>query len=301
MTKRLFPIIVLIVGVCSGCGGGGGGGGGPEPDTTPPIITSGPSASGIDHESAKITWSTDEDANSMVKYGKTTSYSDSVASAAYVKNHSADLTGLDMLSLYHYRVYSADEAGNMVASSDRAFTTGSPVVKFVGEGWDFFEDGAYDSSLARFRAAEALEPYNIEVLEGLVWTHLYMYEFAECEAALEAAFGVDPDRGDCLVAAAFLYQATEAFDEAIEAAEAALEEVGSSYVFDHDDDVTDDDVRYSLIIALAAGGDFVAALGHARVIDPSVDIEPGDPGTWGTHSTFEEAMIALIEDLRGRV
>lgn len=300
MLKRLFPIIVVIFGIGSGCGGGGGGGG-PEPDTTPPIITSGPGASAIDHERATVTWSTDEDATSVVKYGRTTSYSDSVVSSAYVKSHSADLTGLDALSLYHYRVYSADEAGNMVTSSDRTFTTASPVGKFINEGWDFFEDGEYDSSLARFHAAEALEPDDIEVLEGLAWVYLYMYEFAECEAALEDAFGLDPDREDCLVAAAFLHQAVEAFEEAIEAAEDALGEIGSSYVFEHDTDVTDEDVRYSLIIALAGTGDFIAALEHAMVIDASIDIDPEDPGTWGTRSTFEEAMIALIEDLRDQV
>jgi hypothetical protein len=301
MVKRLLPVIVLVAGIGSGCGGGGDGGGGPAPDTTPPFITGGPSASGIDHQGATITWSTDEDATSVVKYGKTTSYTDSVVSAAYVKSHSASLTGLDALTLYHFKVYSADEAGNRVGSSDRTFTTDSPVTKLVTEGWDFFESAEYDSSLARFLAAGAIEPENVQVLEGLAWTYLYMYDFSKCEAALEDAFDVDPDRRDCLVAAAFLYQATEAFEEAIQACLDALAEIGSSYVFGHDSSVTDEDVRYSLILALAGTGDFTGALDQARILDPSITLGPEDPGTWGDHSTFEEAMIALIEDLRDEV
>jgi tetratricopeptide (TPR) repeat protein len=298
MGKRLLFVIVLVVGIGSGCGGGGGDGGGPEPDVTPPIITGGPNTSGIDHQGATVTWSTDENATSIVKYGKTTSYSDSVVSTAFVKSHSAKLTGLDALTLYHFKVFSADEAGNRVDSSDRTFTTGSPVSKFVNEGWDFFESGEFDSSLARFNAAKAIEPDNVEAHEGLAWAHLYRYDFAGCEAALEDAFAIDPDREDCLVAATFLYQATEAFEEAIEAGRDALDAIGSNYVFGHDSEVTDEDVRYSLILALAGAGDFTGALEEARVLDPSVSIDPEDPGTWGDHSTFEEAMIALIEDLR---
>lgn len=301
MGKRFFLLLLLVAGMGAGCGGGGGDGGGPGPDTTPPIITGGPSAAGIDHESATITWTTNEIATSIVKFGKTTSYSDSVVSTAYVTGHSVGIGGLDAVALYHYKVFSADEAGNRIGSSDRTFTTGSPVSKFVGEGWDFFEAGDFDSSLARFEAAAALEPDDIQALEGLVWTYLYMYDFGDCETALDEALAIVPDRLDCLVAAAFLYQATEAFEEAISAAEAALEGAGPHYAFEYDGDVTDEDVRYTLILALAGTGDFPAALDEAKVLDPSVEIDPLDPGTWGGHSTFEEAMIALIDGLRDQV
>jgi tetratricopeptide (TPR) repeat protein len=172
------------------------------------------------------------------------------------------------------------------------------VNKFVEEAWDFFEDGDLDSSLARLQAALDLEPDNVEALEGLVWTYLYMYRFDECAAVLEDALGLDPDRVDCLVAAAFLYQATEEYESAIAMAQDALDMAGSFYVFEYDPDVTDEDVRYSLILSLAGTGDFRGALDEAKVLDPTIDIDPDDRGTWGAHNTFEEAMIALIEDLR---
>ena len=273
----------------------------PASHTTPPIITSGPSASDIDYQGAKIRWTTDESATSIVKYGRTTSYTDSIVSAAYVTSHSADIGGLDPVTLYHYRVYSADEAGNRVASSDRTFTTGSPVGKFVDEGWDFFEDAEYDSSLARFQAAVVADPGRIDAYEGLAWVHLYRYEFGECAAALEHAFGLNPGRVDCLVAASLLYQAMEDYEAAVTMARNALDQAGTSYVFAHDPRVEDEDVRYALIIALAATGDFEGALAEARLLDASIDVDPADPGTWGDYSTFEEAMIALIEELRDLV
>lgn len=301
MGKRLLLVFVLGFALGAGCGGGGDGGGGAGPDTTPPIITSGPSASGIDHQGATVRWSTNESATSVVKYGKTTSYTDSLVSTSYVTSHSAVISGLDPITLYHYKVYSADEAGNRVGSSDRTFTTGSPVAKFVDEAWDFFEDGEYDSSLARLEAAVALEPENVDALEGLAWTYLYLYEFSACAEALEDALGLEPGRLDCIVAAAFLYQATEDFESAISNAESALGMIAGNYVFSHDSDVTDEDIRYSLILALAGTGDFRGALEEALVLDPAIEIDPDDPGTWGEYSTFEEAMIALIEALRDQV
>jgi hypothetical protein len=298
MLKRVFIAVLVGLALGAGCGGGGGNGGGSGPDTTAPEITSGPEVYGIDDQGATVGWTTDEAATSIVRYGETDSYSDSVVSYSYVTIHSARIDGLGSGMLYHYRIYSADEAGNMTSSADRTFTTLTPVGKFVGEGWDFFEDAEYDSSLARFTEAADYEPDNVDVLEGLAWNHLYAYRFTDCRSVLETALAEEPGRLDCLVAAALLYQALDEFDLAIEKAGSALELAGSAYSFSHDPGVTDEDVRFSLIVALAAKGDFEGALEEALVLDPGIDLDPGDPGTWGGLSTFEEAMLALIEDLR---
>ena len=103
------------------------------------------------------------------------------------------------------------------------------------------------------------------------------------------------------MAASLLYQAMEDYEAAVTMARNALDQAGTSYVFAHDPRVEDEDVRYALIIALAATGDFEGALAEARLLDASIDVDPADPGTWGDYSTFEEAMIALIEELRDLV
>jgi NPCBM/NEW2 domain/Purple acid Phosphatase, N-terminal domain len=98
------------------CGGGG-------VDTTPPSISSigaVPSSSG-----AIVSWVTDEAADSRVEYGTTVSYgSSSVLDTTKVLSHSVTLSGLTAGTLYHYRVRSADGAGNLAVSADQTFTTG---------------------------------------------------------------------------------------------------------------------------------------------------------------------------------
>ena len=91
-------------------------------DTTPPAIGS-VAAGTITDTSATITWTTDENADSIVEYGLTTAYGSAIGDAALVLNHAVNLTGLIPNMTYHYRVHSADAAGNQAVSGDYSFTT----------------------------------------------------------------------------------------------------------------------------------------------------------------------------------
>ncbi len=93
------------------------------PDTTPPVISS-VANSGITGNSATVTWTTNEAADGLVEYGKTTSYGFSTAlNSALVTAHSQVVTGLAASTTYHYRVKSKDAAGNLAASADFTFLT----------------------------------------------------------------------------------------------------------------------------------------------------------------------------------
>ena len=92
------------------------------PDTTPPVISA-VAASGISDTSATITWTTDENSDSVVEYGTTTSYGFTASSASMVVNHSVGLSGLSASTLYRYRVKSKDAANNTATSGDFTFTT----------------------------------------------------------------------------------------------------------------------------------------------------------------------------------
>lgn len=92
------------------------------PDTTAPVI-SGVAASGISSSSATITWTTDENSDSVVEYGTTTSYGSTASNPSMVLNHSVGLSGLSASTLYHYRVKSKDAANNTATSGDFTFTT----------------------------------------------------------------------------------------------------------------------------------------------------------------------------------
>ncbi len=108
-------------------------------DSTAPVIT-GVSSSAVTHNSATISWTTNEPADSQVEYGTTTAYGQSTAlDPALVTAHSQGLSGLTPGMPYHYRVKSRDATGNLAISDDFTFTTSSvdttaPVISNVTAG-----------------------------------------------------------------------------------------------------------------------------------------------------------------------
>jgi type VI protein secretion system component Hcp len=92
-------------------------------DTTAPVISS-VTSSNLTSTGATISWATDEAANSQIEYGITSSYGTSAAlDNSMVTGHSQSLSSLSADTLYHYRVKSADAAGNPAVSGDYTFTT----------------------------------------------------------------------------------------------------------------------------------------------------------------------------------
>jgi hypothetical protein len=93
------------------------------PDTTPPIISA-VTAGSITVSGATITWGTDENADSQVDYGLTSSYgSSSQLNSSMVHAHAVSLSGLTANTQYHYRVRSKDASNNSAQSGDYTFTT----------------------------------------------------------------------------------------------------------------------------------------------------------------------------------
>jgi serine protease len=95
---------------------------GGTPDTTPPVISD-VQAVDITHNSATITWTTDEPATSVVYYGLTTGYGNTESVGGYTTSHSVTLTSLSPETLYHYKVESTDSSDNTAQSGDYTFTT----------------------------------------------------------------------------------------------------------------------------------------------------------------------------------
>jgi hypothetical protein len=92
-------------------------------DTTAPVI-SGVSSSSVTANSATIMWTTDEDSDSQVEFGLTTSYgTSSNLVTTLTKAHSVNLTSLQSGKTYYYRVKSKDAAGNLATSTGSSFNT----------------------------------------------------------------------------------------------------------------------------------------------------------------------------------
>jgi alpha-tubulin suppressor-like RCC1 family protein len=93
-------------------------------DVTPPGITSGPVVSEITRTSAMISWGTDEDSDSVVKYGqKAGLYNLEAKDVNLVKEHVISLTELQASSVYNYVVMSTDAAGNTAVGAAGFFET----------------------------------------------------------------------------------------------------------------------------------------------------------------------------------
>ena len=86
------------------------------PDTTPPAITSGPSALDVTEHRATLFWTTDEPATSVVDYGTTTGYGGHLEFGDLVQEHRVSLEHLDPGMAYHFKVGSTDLAGHTVST-----------------------------------------------------------------------------------------------------------------------------------------------------------------------------------------
>jgi tetratricopeptide (TPR) repeat protein len=284
-----------LVALTAGCGGGGSG-----PEVNPPRIVGGPASGSVSSAAATISWTTDRACDSKVEYGRTTAYTDSLAASALVVDHDLRITGLAETTRYHYRVSSRDEDGEAIVSTDFTFTTQSLAGQLVDEGWGAFETGDWEASLAKFQLAHQASPGGVLALEGLGWALLRLYRLEESLGFLAQAIAIQPGRTDCLAAATLASGALGRCDDTVTRGRQLLALAGDAYVFSHDESVGASDIRYCLVICLMAAGDLEGALAEAKAIDPSIDLDPEDRSTWGDHATFEDALLALVEDLGSR-
>jgi hypothetical protein len=94
----------------------------PQQDNTPPIISN--IVASPSQTSATITWTTNENSNSTVKYGLTqTSLTSVAASPSLVTAHSIPFSGLAASTTYFYTLISCDAYGNCNTSTTQNFTT----------------------------------------------------------------------------------------------------------------------------------------------------------------------------------
>ena len=94
-------------------------------DTTAPAITARTAVPAADG-TATVTWTTDEASDSRVDYGTSAaSLTLNKTDAARVTAHSVQLTGLTPGTTYHYRVRSADAAGNATTQPEAPAAPGT--------------------------------------------------------------------------------------------------------------------------------------------------------------------------------
>lgn len=91
-------------------------------DETDPVISD-IEVVDITTTSVRVTWETDESADSTVSYGLSTAYGDTAVDSSLATSHSILLTDLTSGTTYHLQVLSTDASSNQAFSSDQTFTT----------------------------------------------------------------------------------------------------------------------------------------------------------------------------------
>jgi phosphatidylserine/phosphatidylglycerophosphate/cardiolipin synthase-like enzyme len=90
-----------------------------------PIITSIPMEDQIQPASVRLRWTTDVISTSIVRFGATTAWADSLIDTTRVVDHAVVLSGLSSATVYHYAVGSGDDNGTNFSPAS-LFCTASP-------------------------------------------------------------------------------------------------------------------------------------------------------------------------------
>lgn len=91
-------------------------------DTTAPTISS--VATTTNHNSANITWVTNENADSQIAYGTTTNYGTTTTlDNTFTTQHLVALSDLSSSTIYHFRIYSRDKNNNLATSANYTIGT----------------------------------------------------------------------------------------------------------------------------------------------------------------------------------
>ncbi|MEY4744065.1 MAG: hypothetical protein RL272_10, partial [Candidatus Parcubacteria bacterium] len=101
-------------------------------DSTAPVISA-VAATNITTTGARITWTTNENADSVVDHGLTASYGSTQSNASPVTGHQIDISGLSPDTTYHYRVKSKDPSNNQATSGDFTFKTVKPPAPVISD------------------------------------------------------------------------------------------------------------------------------------------------------------------------
>jgi ribosomal protein S30 len=87
--------------------------------------------SGVTKNSATLTWTTDQPADTFVDYGTTSSYGNWVRDSVLTTSHTIALTNLALGTTYHFKVTSTNGYGFSSSSGDRTFETQKPLLTLV--------------------------------------------------------------------------------------------------------------------------------------------------------------------------
>ena len=90
--------------------------------TNAPVVEN-VASGGVSDQNATINWTTDQSSDSVIEFGLTAAYGNSITNATALWYHTVTLPGLSPNTTYHYRAKSMNAASQTGVSGDYVFTT----------------------------------------------------------------------------------------------------------------------------------------------------------------------------------
>lgn len=274
----------------------------PEPEAAPQI-TQDPAVSNIQSNSATITWLTDVESTTTVRYGFVSGqliFRDS--SAARVTTHTRNITGLRSNSDYYFRV-SSTTSGGMAMSDELTFRTGLGVTDLGPAAWAEYKAGNYWQAIDLFKQLLQLVPTSFEACNGLGWCYA-TGTVDSLQAALDyfrSAIGLNAYLPDAYAGRGFVHLALNYYAFAIDDLNRVLAE-RPNYVFAHNSEIDVKDIRLGLAEAYFYTQNFTSAQAQVNILAPGNGLDANDPATWVVdgviYASYAEALLVWIEKLK---
>ncbi|MDD5688216.1 MAG: discoidin domain-containing protein [Elusimicrobia bacterium] len=132
-------------------------------DPNPPVISN--VKVGVTQNGAVITWNTDENSDSQLAYGQTTTMgSTTTLDTTMTRLHSVSISGLLKGKTYYYKVYSKDASNNLAESEQSSFKTYNNNIKHIIYTY-YYDDGTTTTKVGASSSASLkfkVQVYNVD-------------------------------------------------------------------------------------------------------------------------------------------
>ena len=270
-------------------------------DDQKPQLASNLSILSVTDSTAQLYWETDEACHIQIKYGATTDYDSIYQDDENREIHNVILSGLEPHTLYHFRIYFWDFAGNgPIKLPDTIFTTLANEYSYLREGWQFIREKNYTSAKTSFDAAYQINPYLAEIYAAYGWLNLKIDSLTLARANLATAFDMERQLPITLAGIAILNMIDDQPAEAISNINRILN-ANDQWVYRYNSDISWKSLRLTLAQAYYQTDQLSAAQRELDILWPENGLNPNLPASWivnkQTYNTFEEAFIAALNYL----
>ena len=267
-------------------------------DDTDPNITSSPAILSVTDSTCTIYWETDEACHVNIEYGVTTEYDSIYEDDENRQYHEITLTDLTPYTLYNYKIYNWDFAGNgPVVSDDLSFTTLHNEYSYLREDWIEYTNKDYDGAVELIYQSYNLNPDLPETIASIGWFQLRLDSLDAARNSFQDAHLINQYLNITLAGMAVLSMIDNLPEQAIQYGTGIINS-DPEWSFEYCNSMSHLQVRIILAEAYIQTQQIEKAQSELDIVWPDNGLDPNNPDTWiisdESYGTYEEALIAAI-------